>query len=275
MWCKRLKICTYVKLYKKNITRTILVLLTVLLLFRVHFYYNFYFGAGWQSQPEKFSDSYHLENPTEDYVLLLHGIRASAGCMDKIAHFLDSKGYIVINLDYPSSKYDIETLVENYIAPVIASYSTDPTRTLHIVTHSMGGLVLRKYLESHDLPNLGNIVMIAPPNHGSEWSDFFASWPIAEFFMGPALSEMKTGENGITEKLPEPKVPTGIIAGRSIWSPIGNYLTDGDTDGKVSVESTKLKYMKEFILVAESHISILSSEEVLLATERFLKTENF
>ena len=233
---------------------------------RGYFYYNFYFGDGWQSAEDKM---------TGDYVVLLHGIRASAGAMDNLARHLGNAGYTVINIDYPSSTYNIETLVEEYIVPKFSAIPADENRRLHIVTHSMGGIVLREYLKTHVIKNLGKIVMIAPPNHGSEWSDFFADWKIANWIMGPALNELQMGKNGITEGLPEPTGDIGIIAGKNKWSLIGNILSNGDTDGKVSVESTHLTRMTDFLLVREGHLSILSSKEVMQATEKFLKEGGF
>ncbi len=224
------------------------------------FYYNFYFGKGWESPEVK---------PTGDYVVLLHGIRASAGAMDNIARYLDERGYTVVNIDYPSSKYEVATLAKDYVGPALENCCGG--REIHIVTHSMGGIVLRQYLQNHSIENLGKIVMIAPPNHGSAWSDRLGDWKIAQWIMGPALPELKTGESGVPDSLPSRLSPTanpefGIIAGN------GRF---GENDGKVSVESTKLEGMADFKIVGETHISILAAQEVMEAVERFLKEGQF
>lgn len=215
------------------------------------FFYNFYFGEGWQSPEPK---------PTGDYVVLLHGIRASAGAMDNIARVLDEKGYTVINIDYPSSQYEIATLAENYFGPALENCcdgaSKESGRKIHIVTHSMGGIVLRQYLQNHSIENLGKIVMISPPNHGSTWSDLMGDWSIAEWIMGPALAELKTGETGVPEQLPSLQTEFMVIA--------------GENDNKVSVESAKLEGMADFKIVPNNHITILRSKEVMEAVRRFL-----
>lgn len=227
------------------------------------FFYNFYFGKGWQSTQEK---------PTGDYVILLHGIRASAGAMDNIARYLDGKGYTVINVDYPSSNYDIATLAGKYVGPTLEEVGktveklNNPSRKIHIITHSMGGIVLRQYLQNHSIKNLGTIVMIAPPNHGSAWADHFGDWKIAEWIMGPALKELKTGVQGVPDSLSSPTTEFSIIAGN------GGF---GENDGKVSVESTKLEGMADFKVFNETHNNILMDEEVMEAVEQFIKEGEF
>lgn len=248
------------KRFLKNLSLCATILTLVYFVARSPFYYNFYFGDGWQSPEPK---------PTGEIVVLLHGIRASAGAMDPIARFLDKKGYTVINVDYPSSQYDIATLAEEYFGPALKNCcgeesknpDEDATRKIHIVTHSMGGIVLRQYLQNHSIDNLGKIVMIAPPNHGSLWSDLMGDWSIAEWIMGPALKELKTGEAGVAEGLPAPTTEFGIIA--------------GENDNKVSLESAQLEGMADFVSVYETHITILEAPETMKAVEQFLEKGKF
>lgn len=244
------------KRFLKNLSIFVSILTLVLFVAESPFYYNFYWGEGWQSPEPK---------PTGDYVILFHGIRASAGAMDNIARFLDEKGYTVINIDYPSSQYEIATLAENYFGPALENCcdgaSKESGRKIHIVTHSMGGIVLRQYLQNHSIKNLGKIVMIAPPNHGSIWSDLMGDWKIAEWIMGPALAELKTGDQGVPENLPIPATEFAIIA--------------GENDNKVSVESAKLEGMADFKVVPNNHINILRSKEMMEAVGRFLQDPYF
>lgn len=213
------------------------------------FYVHFYFDSGWSSPKDQGGE----------IVVLVHGLRASGGSMDPLAHFLDEKGYTVINLDYPSSAETVETLAETHLAPLLATCCQDPERPVHVVTHSMGGIVLRQVLQTTALR--GKAVMIAPPNQGSPYADFFSHWWIARKIMGPGLEQLRTGDEGILSTL-DPVVGTvGVIA--------------GTRDGKAPTDLAKLDEMTDFLTVDEAHVSILSSPEVFEAVETFLTVGRF
>lgn len=181
--------------------------------------------------------------------------------MRKMGQALTAEGYTVINLDYPSHTETIENISKQYLASAIEAVELDPTDTIHFVTHSMGGIIVRYFLANNSLPNLGKLVMLAPPNQGSQLADFFQSLPFAKNIFGPALQQLKTDSAGIHHTLPLPTYPIGVIAGKY--------------DGKVSVDYTKLEDMTDFLVVPRVHTYIMDADETIQATLTFLKSGKF
>lgn len=196
-----------------------------------------------------------------DYVVLLHGLGRSSLSMQKIGIYLSKKGYKIINMNYPSRSDNIENLVEYYLKKELKDKYTDRTKKINFVTHSMGGIMVRYFLANNEMENLGRVVMLAPPNKGSEKVDDLRNSNIMNFIMGPAVKEMATDKSSFVNRLSFPEYEVGIIA--------------GEYDKKVSVEKTKLENMKDFFVVKESHTFIMRSGEVIDAVECFLEFGRF
>src|ERR1700758_1518490 len=106
-----------------------------------------------------------------DGVVILHGIFRTRRSMAKLTRFLEENGYKTLNLGYPSTRKSIEEIVE-HIHPAVQEFSSGIRGKLHFVGYSMGGLVIRRYLYCFRPKNLGRVVMLGAPNHGSEAADF-------------------------------------------------------------------------------------------------------
>jgi len=198
-------------------------------------------------------------------VVLLHGLARTRHSMEKLADALQTAGYHPVNLDYPSRKKTIERLAAEVIPKGIERCEAVGARRMHFVTHSMGGIVLRYYLAGHKIARLGRVVMISPPNHGSEAADALRKNVLYRWFMGPAALELGTDSDSLPEKLGPANYPLGIIAGSdySFFDAWFASLIPGEDDGKVSVESTKLEGMADFLVVPGTHTFIMTDDDVI------------
>jgi len=206
-------------------------------------------------------------------VVLLHGLLRSAFSMAVLAHDLARAGYRVSNVGYPSRPHDVAGLVERYVRPAIEG--CDPARPVHVVTHSLGGILIRGYLQSNRLPAGSRIVMLAPPNHGSEVADFVRDWPLYRWLMGRVGQQLGTGPDGIVKRLQPVQEEVGVIAANRSLQPWFSRLFDGPNDGMVSVESTRLPEMRDFIVVDDTHTLLMFDREVRRQVRHFLAEGSF
>lgn len=210
-----------------------------------------------------------------DCVLLLHGMGRSAFSMKKIEKELKKEGYVVWNKSYKSTQKPIKDLALEHIPSGINYCNSRKTKSIHIVTHSLGGILIRFYLQNHAINNLGKIVMLSPPNKGSEITDLMKSWKLYLWATGPAGQELGTSPISTPNSLAPIEASIGIIAGRQSSDPWFSPLIPGDDDGKVSIESTKLEEMTDFLIVDSSHTSIMWDSLVIRQTIIFINLGKF
>jgi pimeloyl-ACP methyl ester carboxylesterase len=230
--------------------------------------------AGWCILPESPDARLLPENPAE-YVVLLHGLGRTSISMKGVEWTLRREGYTVINVAYPSTRVSIEsaaTRVQQFIDARLGPGSA----TVHFVTHSLGGIVLREYLAKQPKIKVGRVVMIAPPNQGSEIVDRFKSNPLFRLVTGPTGQQLGTEATSLPNSLVGlPAAEIGIIAGDRSINPCLARFIPGPNDGKVSVTSAQLNGMKDFLLVHKSHTWIMWDRSVLRATTRFIARGTF
>lgn len=207
--------------------------------------------------------------PKQETVVLLHGLVRSDKAMNKMAKELRFEGYHVINHNYPSTSATIEVLTKE-VFKTLKPQIVD-AETLHFVTHSMGGILLRQHLEDHKLPNLGRVVMLAPPSRGSEVTDKLGKLKTFQRINGPAGNQLGTGTNSHPLRLKAPDFELGIIAGDRSINPILSMLIPGPDDGKVALARVKPAAYTDYIQLHVTHPCMVWNKEVINQTKQFLE----
>jgi len=209
-----------------------------------------------------------------DTVILLHGLGRTRWSFWRLEQALRHEGYCVVNLTYPSREKSVEDLAREYLAPLVAAQAAVPR--LHFVTHSMGGILLRCYLRDHAVPNLGRVVMLAPPNAGSELADVLKPTWLYRTLHGPAGQQL--GTEGLPRALgpwPAGAGELGIIAGQTSLNPLFSAVLPGPNDGKVTVASARLEGMRDFLVVPYSHTWLVWRQPVIAQARAFLRDGRF
>jgi pimeloyl-ACP methyl ester carboxylesterase len=206
-------------------------------------------------------------------VVVLHGLARSPQSMSRLAGRLSDAGFHVDNLDYPSTREPFGELVARVARA--AEHDSASCPKIHFVGYSLGALLVRAYLQRTHPRGLGRVVMIGPPNHGSEIVDFLGCTWLFRAIFGAVGSELGTSPESLPARLGPPSFEFGVIAGNQSINPLGWWLIPGENDGEVSVESTRLENMSDFIVVPENHTFMMNAPEVAKETVAFLRTGHF
>ena len=204
-----------------------------------------------------------------DCVVLLHGLARTSGAMKKLVKPFENEGYQVINVAYPSRKKTVEQLAP--LAVKERGYSKcNAEGKVNFVTHSMGGILVRWYLAHNEIPGLGRVVMMAPPNQGSQVVDKLRDVPGFKLINGSAGLQLGTDAAGVPAGLGPVKFNLGVIAGNKTFNPVLSQLLPNPDDGKVSVASTRVSGMADHITLPVTHTFMMKSEKVIEQAVHFI-----
>lgn len=210
-----------------------------------------------------------------DCVVLLHGLARSEASMLILQQVLEFHGYRTVNETYPSDTAPISELVD-YVGRSAAQCGDE---RMHFVTHSLGGILVRAWLAQGHPANLGRVVMLAPPNHGSEIVDAIRQNDVlnevATFLNGPATVQLGTGSDSFVDTLPPVDFELGVIAGDVPINPIGAAVIGQRSDGTVSVDSTRVEGMADHVTIDASHTLIMMNPIAMAEVLEFLRNGVF
>ena len=211
----------------------------------------------------------------QEGVVLLHGLCRTAKSMASMEAFLKKSGYIVVNSAYRSRTDSIEPLSEKAVGEALQSSALKECPQIHFVTHSLGGILVRSYFSRHFDPRLGRVVMLGPPNQGSEVVDKLGGWWAFKALNGRAGLELGTSDQSTPNRLGRVNFELGVVAGDRSINWINSLMIKGPDDGKVSVERTKVDGMKEQVVVHTTHPFMMKNRKVQRYTLHFLRTGSF
>lgn len=208
-------------------------------------------------------------------VVLLHGLARTGRSLRVMAQALAAAGFAPAIISYPSTRHPLPVLALDFILPAIRAKFGTGRQPLNFVTHSLGGIIVR-YLAATvpELP-IGRVVMLAPPNRGSEVVDRLGDYGLFQWINGPAGRNLGTGPESLPNRLGPPPFALGVITGDRSINPLLSLLIPGPNDGKVAVARARLEGMDDFLLLHATHPLIMRNRQAIAQTIHFLHHGTF
>ena len=202
-----------------------------------------------------------------DAVILVHGLWMGGWTMQPLRLRFSRNGYAAYTFAYRS----IAQSLDEHAQLLAARIAELPEPVIHLVGHSLGGLVILRCLRNHGERRIGRVVLMGTP--------------VRACMAGRHLDNLRAGKRllgasgDIWRKLPEvfrPRCELGVIAGSRPWG-LGRMLVrlPGTNDGVVRLEETEVAGMRDRVVLPLSHSAMLVSAQVVRQAAHFLERGAF
>jgi pimeloyl-ACP methyl ester carboxylesterase len=202
-------------------------------------------------------------------VLLIHGLGRAKESFAGLEAALSAAGYQADSVNYPSTRRGLAAHADQLERLL---NRLEGVERVSFVTHSLGGLVLRELLVRDSAWKTriqpGRAVLIAPPNQGSAIADRFQDFAPFEWLLGGGGQAATSAAAGA---LPAPPIPFAVIAGGRGDDAGYNPLLEGDDDGVVTVQETRLDGAAGYLLVDAVHTVVMNHPQTIAAVLSFLE----
>jgi len=202
-------------------------------------------------------------------VVTVHGLWMRAGAMVVLQRRLEACGFEVQRFGYPTVSQSLEAN-----AATLADFIEHvPGDTVHLVAHSLGGVVIRAMLERHVPARLGRVVMLGSPLRGSQIGARATRLPGGRRMIGQSIIDLNA-RGGFSDWVPG--VQAGGIAGRvpfgTGWAVGGIYEAN---DGTVAVAETRVPGLADHIVLPVTHFALPWSKRVGDQVQHFFMQGRF
>lgn len=209
-------------------------------------------------------------------VIVLHGLVRTSNSMAELGNYLKKHGeFQTINFEYASTRQNVERHARD-LKSVIDGLG-DGVTEINFVGHSLGNIVVRRYLHGFDGtdrpdPRINRMVMLGPPNQGSRVATIFKGSLLFKTISGACGAQLGGAWENLEPQLAVPDFEFGIIAGgqaqETDWN---NILLEGPDDFTVSVEEAKLSGASDLKIAPLLHSTMMKQPSVLEWTLSFLQ----
>jgi len=211
---------------------------------------------------------------SKEYVVVVHGLYINPYYMAQISDYLSKNGYDVINVAYPSTKYNLENLAK-YVEKEIIDHIEDKNRVVNFVGYSLGGVILRVMHKNYRPANMGRVVQIGVPNKGSEIADQLSNSKFFSWLLGPILKQLVTKQEHVEHLFGSIDYELGVIVSKKSRNTLFRSYFSGDNDGLVAVNSALLDGSKESYIIDAAHELMPFNKEIMQQTLFFVRDGHF
>ena len=202
---------------------------------------------------------------TSTPVVLIHGLWYGAFSLRPLGGRLARCGWTVERFGYPTIRRSLDRNAD-------ALHEAIGGRAVHLVGHSLGGLVALRMLERHGATTApGRLVLLGSPVRGSAVARRMAKWRGLDRLIGRAAGPLNEGVRHAP-----PGWQVGVVAGtRGLGAGRLIQRLPRPHDGTVAEAETRLADETDRLLLPVSHTGLVLSPAVAGAIDRFLETGRF